>query len=183
MRAFLQLAGVPPGDPPLTDDQVIPSEDTTADRGQRPPKPYATVLVLVDGIPEGMAHVRYDLTGGGAPQRTATKDEGATVSVQGFGPGSGDWLRRAVLGLYRADVQALNLANGLTILEHGGVRDLRIAVGTAFEARTLAEFEVQYRVAAEPETLVEMSEANLGLTFERSGDPSITLDGSTTITP
>ncbi|NOT72457.1 MAG: hypothetical protein HOP09_14645 [Hyphomicrobium sp.] len=163
VRNWLVASGVA-GGIPSPDARVIFADQT----GPRPPKPYATVKVTTAGAE--LRHVEaWTDTSVVTPTWRARTDQRAMVSVNAFGEGAEEWLRRAALMLYAPSIKQQNTAAGVAIWLEGSVRDLSSAVSDRFEARYQADFRVDYvqtesvtSEAGVPLAVVEHTDTYLG---------------------
>jgi len=155
----------------LTNSQVIPADD----KGPRPATPYLTVKVMVHDIPIGQDVVFSDLSGRGDPQWKQTGQRSGTVSMQGFGAGSDDWLGNLMMSyLLPGAVDILDAAEIDLHPMPGGVTDLSTLLDTAIEERYLLEWDVTYELTTDDtyaETGVELEHVIM-TTIQDEGDPS-----------
>jgi len=164
---------------PLTNSQVIPSDD----KGSRPDPPYLTVNVLTHGIRIGQDTVFTDLDGSLDPQWKQSGQRSGTVSMQGFGAGTDDWLER--LGMSYRLPAAVAIMDAAEFDLHpfpAGVIDQSTLLETAIEGRYLMEWELTYELTtdeADAETGVELEHVVI-TTIQDEGDPS-ELSQTTTI--
>lgn len=180
VRDWLKAAGNPPTGgalgAPLTDNQVILADKP----GPRPTSAYLSVKVTVPAAVIGMQDERIDTLDGGTPQVSIRGARRATVSVNAFGETAIEWLAMAVLGLPLPPIMAIVDAAGLTIDTFGDPIDLSLVLDTAFEARVLHEFEVQYRLDGAPVDAVEALTAEIDYTAD-GGGPAGALNRTITI--
>lgn len=146
VRAWLKTSAA------LTDAQCI-----VADRdGPRPPLPYLTVKVLVSDDPVGMDEP-IDGTVGDDAVRYVVGERRATVSIQGFGEQTSEWLEQAHIGLGRDAIKALLTSHGVTIVPMGGASNLSAFLNTGTQPRYLFEVEAYYRLTTPPDTVIELA--------------------------
>lgn len=150
----------------LTDAQVIPADD----KGPRPALPYLTVKVTVADLQVGEDEARYALDEDDVPTVTVYGTRRGTVSVQGFGSASEEWLATARLGLRLPTVQAVLNAAGLTIVPTGAPRDIAGLLDTGIESRVVWDLEVLYGVSSAAEQETAAAIATLTTTLERFPD-------------
>lgn len=149
----------------LTDEDVIIGED---DDGNRPPKPYATVTVLMtDRRVSVDDEQQRNLDGSGDPQVRIKGQREATVSLQSFGEVSADWFPDALLALPLPAAQAIFDAANLTVLPLNGSTFSPSAIDTLNEPRFLKEFEVAYARESGFQSLPEATDINASITYER----------------
>lgn len=150
----------------LTDAQVIPADD----RGPRPALPYVTVKVTTADVQVGEDEARYGLDDDDVPTVTVHGTRRGTVSIQGFGAASEEWLATARLALRLPTVQAVLNAAGLTVVPMGAPRDISAMLDTGIAARFAWDLEVLYGVSSDPEQETEAAIATLTTTLERFPD-------------
>lgn len=150
----------------LTDAQVIPADD----RGPRPPLPYLTVKVLVADLQVGEDETRYGLDDDDDPTVTVHGTRRGTLSIQGFGAASEEWLVTARLALRLPATQAVLNAAGLTIVPMGAPRDISALLDTGIASRVVWDLEILYGVAsaASQETVAAIAT----VTSVMDGNPS-----------
>lgn len=166
--ALIAALSVDPG-------KVIPANDT----GPRPTLPYLTVHVTTPGVVVGVDEEVDAVDAAGEPARRSVGQRTATVSVNAYGDGTEAWLECFVLSLTRTHVRAVWDSNGLAVDPFGAPRDLSTWLDTAFEARWLQEFRVQYQQAGPVETLTGLDDVSLTLTLDRhpaDPDPMVVVD-------
>ena len=161
---------------PLTDAQVVPSE--VVGTNLRPDLPYLTVKVLVSDVPIGQDEVLHGASGSD-PTSQIRGGRRFTVSVQGFGEDAADWLATACLSLAREDVADTLTAAGLSLVQMAGATNDTDLLDTGFEARSIREFEGQYQLTGDAETLTPLS--TVQVTQTQSSDGVSDLDGSFTV--
>lgn len=149
----------------LTDAQVIPADD----RGPRPALPYLTVKVTTADLQVGEDEARYGLDGA-VPTVTVHGTRRGTVSIQGFGAASEEWLATARLALRLPTTQVVLNAAGLTIVPMGAPRDISAMLDTGIAARFAWDLEVLYGVSSAAEQETEAAIATL--TSVMDGNPS-----------
>ncbi len=149
----------------LTDAQVIVVDEDAP----RPPPPYLTVRVITPGTVVGHDERLHGVSGG-VPIREVAGVRRATVSVQGFGAATADWLEEAVIGLQRVSVLAITRAAGISVELLGDTSDLSTLLDSGIEPRFARDFAVLYGVRGGEEALTEMLTAEIAMTFE--GEPS-----------
>lgn len=153
---------------PLVDpaSQIIPADD----KGPRPSLPYLTVKVTAADVAVGVDE-KKEGSSGGAPTVTPRGIRSGSVSVQGYGAITSEWIQDATLALTSSSVQAVLTAGGLTVTTLGsGTTDLSGLLDTKFEPRFLKEFQIGYAVLGNEETLVELLNAEMNLTLESEPD-------------
>lgn len=151
-----------------------PNQIIAADKkGPRPPIPYLTVKITTADIAVGVDE-SIEGQSGGAPTVTPRGQRMGSVSVQGFGSLTSEWLQDATLGLRRQDVQLLLSTAGLTVTTLGsGSLDLSAFLDTAFEHRYLKEYQIGYAVVGTEEILTELTTVETGLTLiSEPNDPN-----------
>jgi len=164
----------------LTDDQVIPADD----KGPRPSIPYLTVKLIAHGLPRGVDEEIRGVDGGGAPTVKIIGQRVSTLSVQGFGGASAEWLELAALRLRRPDVIALCDTLAITVEAEGGIDDVSAMIDTEIEPRYACTFEVSYAHADDAAaTQTEAIDIVADLTYPRSDTDGDPLTEEITITP
>lgn len=167
VRTWLRRAAVD-DDTDLLHAQVIVADQ----KAPRPPIPYLMVRLLTPGQKVGHDERVYGVTGGGAPTMELAGLRRATVSVQGYGEATADWLEEAVIGLGRDSVMTLNRTSGISVEDLGDTANISLLVDTGIEPRFARDFAVLYAVRGGKETLVELLETQVGMTYtDRDGDP------------
>ena len=150
----------------LTDAQVIDGSVTSV----RPPLPYIAVTLLVWDMPVGFDEFSRSESGAN-PTVAARGDRRATVSVQGFGATTADWIESAHRRLDLPTAEAIMAAAGLTLLPIGGSSQTPTVIDTGKEKRYLREYEVYYSFTSDPETQTPTSSIVLTQTYQsESGD-------------
>lgn len=149
----------------LTDAQVI-----LADKGGvRPPKPYLSIKVLTDTGVGGTQNI------GGTSGSDATlkqrKDRRATISIQGHGVDTHEWLVESELKLSDPSIQDALRTACVSIIA-GSVRSLPITRDTATEARFGLDVEVAYGIETTPTTQVYADKTTVSTTLDDTFDAS-----------
>lgn len=137
---WFKAGAVPVGAAALTDQQVIRADQP----GPRPALPYATVKFTALDVQRGEDDEVPGVDGGGAPTVDVRGERSGTLSIQGFGEVTAEWLRLAGLRLRHDSIRQLLDAAGVTIDPVGGVTDISALVDTSNEPRFLREFAVIY---------------------------------------
>lgn len=150
----------------LTDNQVIPADDT----GTKRVASFLLVKVTTADIQVGEDETRYGLDDDDVPTVTVHGTRRGTVSIQGFGATSEEWLATARLALRLPTVQAVLNAAGLTIVPMGAPRDISAMLDTGIAARFAWDLEVLYGVSSAAEQETEAAIATL--TSVMDGNPS-----------
>lgn len=155
------ITSVPLADGP---NQIVPADGLRPNT--RPTPPYLTVKVTTADVSLGVDEL-LESTSGGAPSVTPRGQRSGTVSVQGFGSATSEWLQDATLALRSQAVRTILDAAGLTVTTLGAsVTDLSLFLDTGFEPRFLKEFQIGYAVRGTEEVLVELTNVETGLTLE-----------------
>lgn len=122
----------------------------------------ATVLDADDAVTAA-------LTGGanatGASQAVRGERE-VTISLQGFGAETAEWLDRLSLRVQRPDVVALCLAAGFGVRAEGPLRELTALLDTSFQPRYLRELTVGYQLYDAPDAAVEFETSETTITYD-----------------
>lgn len=160
----------------LTDAQVIVADPSGA--SVRPGLPYVTVKVLSYDTIIGQDEVLHGASGSN-PTAQVRGGRRFTVSIQGFGEAAADWLDCAALSLSREDV-AQDLADaGLSLMPMAGSTNDADLLDTAFEPRSIREFEGEYQLTGDTATLIPLT--SVEITQTQSADSAGDLDGSFTV--
>jgi hypothetical protein len=147
----------------LTDAQVIPEDDD----GPRPPKPYLTVSVLtLDNMVNMDDEELGSLDGSSDPQVKTRGQRNATVSVQGFGADTADWLADARLAIRLPAAQAIFDAANLSVAPMGGTSTDNPRIDTILEDRYLMEFDVYYGLESSNQAQYEAEKLEIEMTWE-----------------
>lgn len=135
----------------LTNAQVVPA-NPGAGGAARPAMPYLVVNILDERNVGDEA--RVSTVGGDVAQPTwsVKGQRRATCSVNGYGDGAVDWLRKAVIRLRHPNVQTLLTAQGISVRPLGAPRNLTALRDSSFEARWMQEFEIGYNWTSAVET-------------------------------
>lgn len=141
-RAWLQAAG-DSGGTPLTDAQVIPSED----KGPRPPLPYVTVKVGPPAIVGVDEYLSFANVGQGTEKIRGLRR--STVTCTSYGLLAAEWVRYATLVSGLQPSLTILDAAGLSITETGVV-DLSALIDTEFENRVLTTFSADINYESVP---------------------------------
>lgn len=149
--------------------------------GPRPEKPYLTVRLTSPGGGGAPAERLDSVDDDGAPMVVMRERREASVSIQGYGTDSGDWLDALQLGLDSPDSLAAQEALGVSAAVQTPVSDLSTLLDTAEETRFSLELVLRYRLESTPAAAVELLTAEIsGSATEPSGTPAA-LDLSTTL--
>jgi hypothetical protein len=163
--------------PNLTDLQVILN-----DGGDKPPKPYLTVHVLMlDRLVNMDDEQQRSLDGSDDPQVRTKGQREATVSIQGFGQETADWMADARLDLDLPAADAIFEAANLSVMTLGGESRDNPPVDTIIEDRYLMEFEVAYALESAYQGLTEATEMEIEMTFESTPndiDTTLTIEAA-----
>ena len=152
-----------------TDEVLTASQAVQADQDYpSPAAPYLTARVLTAGQPDGST---AELSSTSAGVR-AIRDESATVSVQGFGADTLDWLLALIVGMDLEDLWAPLDAQGLVVEQLTPITNLSAVLDTGFEARYQMDLRIRYRRESRRIEAGALSLAQVGLTLRRfDGDP------------
>ncbi len=173
VREWLK-AGATPGTP-LTDVQVK-KQDV---KGPRPALPYLAVKVLVADIEVGEDEDRYTDGGAGLVNQHTVGHRRGTVSIQGYGKETAEWLARAHRMLrdpliMRTVLKDEATGEGISLVALGsGLVDLSAFLDTEIEPRYLREYDVAYAVSdiADPQSGPEATSIEVTSTFYKN-DPA-----------
>lgn len=150
----------------LTDEQVIPADDT----GTKRVAPFLLVKVVAADIQVGEDEARYGLDDDDVPTVTVHGTRRGTLSVQGFGAASEEWLVAARLALRLPATQAVLNAAGLTIVPMGAPRDISALLDTGIASRFAWDLEILYGVTSA--AAAETAAAVAIITSVMDGNPS-----------
>jgi len=134
----------------LTDDDVIPAYDD----GPRPDLPYLMINAGPQAVPIGKADKVYD-TDSGTPREAVEQAYATTLSVNGYGAETSDWLADMHLSLQQTAVRRLLRDEKIGVTEESGTRDLSALLDTEYEFRFQRDFEARYVLRLDPANLVE----------------------------
>lgn len=126
----------------LDDDQIIAADD----KGPRPELPYLTINVSAYDVPASTDYEDWSASSGGQVDVGARGLREGTVSLQGYGRTSAQWLTDLPLLLHRDSNQAVMTAQGLDLLPpESGVRRVPQLVDTSIEDRFIRDLAFTYR--------------------------------------
>jgi hypothetical protein len=123
----------------LTDSQVIPSDDD----GTRPQLPYLTCKVL-SVASQGTTEKRDKWSTGTSLSRHHNGGFVASVSIQGYGAGSDEWLERIRLHLDDYAAEVIETASGVSFMYATDVQDLSAMLDTSIEPRFTMDLFVSF---------------------------------------
>ena len=106
------------------------------------------------------------ITADAVPVVTFLGQRRASVSVQGFGSETSEWLERAAMRLQIPSVQTALDAAGLSVLTRGGITDVARLLDTEIEPRFLREFEVFYALRTDPASVTPLEQVVTTVTLE-----------------
>ncbi len=112
------------------------------------------------------ADAKITLTADAVPVVTFLGQRRASVSVQGFGSETSEWLERAAMRLQIPSVQTALDAAGLSVLTRGGITDVARLLDTEIEPRFLREFEVFYALRTDPASVTPLEQVVTTVTLE-----------------
>jgi hypothetical protein len=143
LQAVRALCKAIAADTALTDYQVIPADED----GTRPDLPYLTVRVgAVVGV--GSGDVMDKWTAGTSLTRTHEGFRRASVSIQGYGAGSEEWLESIRLRLGEYAVSGLETTWKVSFCDVGETLDLSAMLDTAIEPRFSLDLFVHLDVSS-----------------------------------
>jgi len=159
----------------LTDSDVIPAYDD----GPRPEIPYLMINAGPQAVPYGHADKLYD-TDSGIPRETIEQAYATTLSVNGYGEATSDWLADMHLSLAQTSTQQLLADEKIGVTQESETRDLSALTDTEIEFRFQRDFEARFVLELPPADLVEASTLQLDVDLIRYENDPETL--STTAT-
>lgn len=126
----------------LTDNQIIVADD----KGPRPDLPYLTVGLNTYDVPLSQDRQDWPESSGGDVDVASTGQREGTISLQGYGRGSSQWLTELPHRLHRRAVQAAMTTQGIDLqAPDTGVIRLGQLVETALEDRYSRDLRITYR--------------------------------------
>ena len=143
----------------LSDAQVIVSS-SEGDAGPRPALPYLSVDVtgiVQVGEPEDI----YSLDGSSDPRKLVSRLYAATLVVHGYGESAIDFLIEAEHDLDAPTIQSDLDAAGVTIRVAGAAVRVPVPRDTAFEAHTVQEFDLSFKLNSDFFSLTELAVVEL----------------------
>lgn len=141
----------------LTDDQVIPEDEP----GPRPGLPYLSVKLLVQD--NALGPDSTFATDADPPQWHVEGAREDTVSVHGWGRGSDDLLRNAVIRLQWPSVQEAMETVGANVIPIGSIQNASAYLDTDVEHHFVRDVWLRYRVTSDAEEVVEATSAQVDL--------------------
>lgn len=123
----------------LTDTQVIPADDP----GSRPPVPYLTVKIP-SIVQQGTTERRDKWATGTTLARHHNGGFLASVSIQGFGTGTDEWMERIRLHLDSYAAQVIETASGVSFAYCTDVLDVAAMLDTSIEPRYSMDLFVSF---------------------------------------
>lgn len=159
-----------------TDAQVI---DAGA-KGPRPAMPYVTTRVTSPGDPllHGPAERIDGLTAGAIPQATMQERREATISLQGYGADTADWLSQAQIRLDSPDSLLLQRDSSIALLLQTPMTDISALLDLEEERRFSLELRLRHQYADDPAEQIELLDTQIDITLERYPSDPDTLDAS-----
>jgi len=126
----------------LADGKVIFAEQNGV-IGPRPAKPYITVKV--GAIPDdGLDEIQDKWTSGATLVRYQRGARRASISVQGFGTGTDDYLELVRTGLQNNAIRAIMLSTGCQFQNPGTILNLTDMLDSSFEQRFSLDMDCYY---------------------------------------
>jgi hypothetical protein len=110
------------------------------------------------------------------PYSKVRQQQRGTVSVQGFGRASSDWLDDAAIALDMHAVADVLDVHALTVEPLGGLRDLSALVADSIEGRYLREYEITYALATEAVAGVPLATVDMVVTYGRAEEAEDDVD-------
>jgi|SaaInlStandDraft_4_1057021.scaffolds.fasta_scaffold48823_2 hypothetical protein len=151
---------------------------------ERPDLPYLTIDVTSPGAANGHDEQIDGLTGGGAPTKTPKGRRTATISIQGYGEDTAEWLEELRLSMTLADAVADTLeAAGYPrfgFFTDGPLTNVGQLLDTENEHRYGLDVFVHYAVAGAARTQIEL--ATIETTVTQSSDAYPDLETTITAT-
>jgi len=155
----------------------------SGEKGPRPALPYVSVRVIAPGGGNAFGTaVSLDGLNAGTPTESMQQRRRATISIQGYGSGSVDWLDTMMILIESAASTTQQQVDGISASVLTPTSDNSQQLDTQEEPRYLLELVFMYQYRSDPVDQVELLTAEVSTTLERyDGDPD-TLDASVTIT-
>jgi len=148
----------------------------------RPDLPYLTISITSLGPADGHDEARVTLDGSDVPQHTAYGRRTASVSIQGYGEDTAEWLEELRLSCALADDVADTLeAAGyprLGFYTEGTVQQIDQLLDTSTEDRYSLDVSCHYTVSSAARTQVELATIEATVTQTSDAYPDL----ETTIT-
>ena len=171
VRAWLVLAGASGGIPDADRSVIIADQDHV-----RPELPYLTVRVLSYDIEVGIDGDLVLDDGEGGATWEARGRRTSTVSLNGYGDGAEEWLRRAHAMLRAPSVKSLLDTAGINVREAGDLQNLSALLDQGTQARFQRDIEVDYELAGDQEAVVPLELVELESTYTGLPDDRVETD-------
>jgi len=163
----------------LTAAQVIFASPAKA----RPPLPYITIDVISPGPRDGHDDTIVSLTAG-VPYHKARGRRTATISLQGYGEATAEWLEELRLSSALGDDVADTLeAAGYPRFGFmpGAMQDVGKLLDSSSEARHSFDVTVHYEVTSAPRVQVELETIEADVTYSSDAYDDLTTDISVSV--
>lgn len=156
-----------------TDEKIVAAGNLT--KGPQPALPFLTIRITTPG---GGAHGPSEringLSVGLTPTAKMRERREGTVSIQGYGPTSFEWLDQVQARLASPEAIALYPSLGFSAILLTPAQDISALLDTREQRRSSLELTLRYQHTTAPTDQVELLRTEVGLTFERfPGDPDI----------
>lgn len=161
-QRFIEITGCP--------SNAVIARDPNA---PRPTPPYVVMGWTALGVYQGEAERIVMEVDGVTVERVKTP-RGGTLSIQGYGEVTSDWIEDFKLSLDDTEESRLTeSAAGVSIYSSGGMRDITQLVQSALERRYTLDLDVTYYTYKDKE-VAPVLDVEFELTFQDPDQPDLT---------